>query len=128
DLTCDGNLDQLGDVNESTINLYWFDEDSATWVRLTEDLDWVHSIGLNTTDVELYGESYAGCIWVQVSRLPFLALAGELIGIQTTFPDVIWLFIAIGCVGITGTAIIYRSKKKTLHKRVGGKMLPHSTK
>ncbi|TFH08014.1 MAG: hypothetical protein E4H14_07290 [Candidatus Thorarchaeota archaeon] len=128
DLTGDGNVGQLGDVNESTINLYWFDEDSATWVRLTEDLDWVHSIGLNTTDVELYGESYAGCIWVQVSRLPFLALAGALIGIQTTFPDMIWLFMLVGCVGIIGTVIIYWSKKKTLHKRVGGKMLPHSTK
>ncbi|TFH08403.1 MAG: hypothetical protein E4H14_06510 [Candidatus Thorarchaeota archaeon] len=128
DLNGDETLGQLGDLNETTLCLYWYDPTLETWSKLSTDMDWVLAIGLNTTDVEIYGESYAGYIWAHVTHVSLFAVAGELIGIQTTFPDMILLFMLVGCVGIIGTVIIYWSKKKTLHKRVGGKMLPHSTK
>ncbi|MBE0527219.1 MAG: hypothetical protein IH631_09770, partial [Candidatus Thorarchaeota archaeon] len=102
----------LGDLNESTLCLYWYDEQSASWMRLSEDLDWVLDIGLNTTDVQLYGESYAGFIWVRVTHLSFFALAGELIVNEVTYPDLMLTIVLLCGGGLFALVFTYRWMKK----------------
>ena len=75
DRTGDGDANDLEDLGEDTLVLYFFNESSQTWIKLSEDLDWVISIGVNTTDVELYGESYAGYVWADLTHFSLYGLA-----------------------------------------------------
>jgi hypothetical protein len=76
DKTGNGFVGDPGDLYENTLVLYFFDEASGTWTKLSTDVSWVVDFGLNTTNVEVYGESYAGYIWARVSRFSFYGLAG----------------------------------------------------
>jgi len=78
----DGVTREIGDINETSICLYWYDDASDSWVRLTNDLEWVLGTGVNTSDVEIYGELYAGCVWANVTRLSLFGLAGELYSVE----------------------------------------------
>jgi hypothetical protein len=71
----DGDADDIGDLDESTLGLYRFDESAEEWEILTADLDWVVDWGLNTTNFVLYGNSYEGCIWVRVTHLSLFGMA-----------------------------------------------------
>jgi hypothetical protein len=64
------------DLDENTLMLYFHVEPLGTWVRLSKDLGWVVDFGVNTTDVELYGENYAGYVWARVSHFSMYGLAG----------------------------------------------------
>jgi hypothetical protein len=75
DLNGDGDTDDPKDLMEDTLTLYLFDEPSQTWIKLSKDLDWVLDIGVNTTDIELYGESYAGYIWASLNHFSLYGLA-----------------------------------------------------
>jgi len=75
DKTGDGDTDDPEDLAEDTLALYFFNEQSQTWNKLSEDLDWVIDMGVNTTDVELYGESYAGYVWADLSHFSLYGLA-----------------------------------------------------
>ena len=75
DRTGDGDANDLEDLGEDTLVLYFFNESSQTWIKLSEDLDWVIDIGVNTTDVELYGESYAGYVWADLTHFSLYGLA-----------------------------------------------------
>lgn len=75
DLNGDGDTDDPEDLREETITLYLFDESSQTWIKLTKDLDWVLDIGVNTTDIELYGETYAGYVWASLDHFSLYGLA-----------------------------------------------------
>ncbi|MCK4613828.1 MAG: RICIN domain-containing protein, partial [Thermoplasmata archaeon] len=79
DLDRNGDMDAVDpeDVNESTLCVYYFDGSKNTWIRLTNDLDWVNEVGVNTTNVELYGKEYEGYVWVNVSHFCLFGLAGE---------------------------------------------------
>ena len=90
DMTGDGDADDPDDLNEETLCFYRYDEETEEWVKVREDLPWVIEAGVNTTDVEMYGQVYSGYIYAEISHfshfgtggrpntfLPTLADAGE---------------------------------------------------
>ena len=72
------DADDANDFNESTLCVYYFDESSSDWIKLRRDLDWVYELGVNTTNVEMYGVEYEGYVWVNVSHLSLFGLGGKL--------------------------------------------------
>lgn len=77
DRTGDGDANDPQDFNESTLGLYWLNESSGDWIKLSAELEWVNATGVNTTDVELYGESYAGYIWAAAFHFSVYGIAGQ---------------------------------------------------
>ena len=77
DRTGDGIADDAEDIDETTLAMYYFNESSSQWTKLSADLDWVSEIGVDTEDIELYGNSYAGYVWASVSHLSLFGLAGQ---------------------------------------------------
>ena len=75
----DGDAGDAGDINESTLRLYYFDESAGNWVELSAQQGWVFDTGVDTTDDELYGKEYEGFVWANVSHLCLFGLAGETI-------------------------------------------------
>ena len=63
-------------LNESTLALFRYDEENETWIRLSSDLDWVNSTGVNTTDQILHGKAYAGYLWARTTHLSTFGIAG----------------------------------------------------
>jgi hypothetical protein len=78
DRTGDGDADDFGDIDESTLKLYWFDETHGRWIELTQATDWVIRMSVNTANEELYGNSYEGYVWADLAHLSLYGLAGEL--------------------------------------------------
>ena len=76
DRTGDGDADDALDVNESTLRLYFRDESTGGWSPLSEDVEWVYETGVNTTNLELYGESYEGYVWALISHFSMYGLTG----------------------------------------------------
>jgi hypothetical protein len=77
DRTGDGDADDIEDLKEATLTLYFLNESTGLWTKLTGDLDWVVETGINTTDIELYGESYGGYVWAYLSRFSIYGLAAR---------------------------------------------------
>jgi len=81
ELDLDGDMDgETGgpsDFNETTLCLYYYDEEQGAWVKMTPELDWVHDTGVNTTDLMLYGEEYSGYVWAHVTHFSLFGYAGE---------------------------------------------------
>lgn len=77
DRTGDGDANDPGDINESTLVLYVFDESTDRWTELSKEFAWVNETGVDTTNEELYGTSYEGHVWAIVSHFSLFALAGE---------------------------------------------------
>ena len=78
DVSSDGYALGATDVGEATLGLYWLNGTTGLWTRLTTALDWVTGVGLDTADFELYGRSYAGKLWANVTHLSTFGLAGRL--------------------------------------------------
>lgn len=78
DRTGNGRSGDPGDIAENTLTLYIFDATSNTWRKLAQGRNGVADLGINTTNVEVYGEKYAGYVWVQLSlaNVSFFGLAG----------------------------------------------------
>ncbi|MDH4213698.1 MAG: hypothetical protein OEV85_07230 [Candidatus Thorarchaeota archaeon] len=95
-----GLLNDTVDVNETTLVLYHFNDTTQTYTRLSTDLDWVHAWGVNTSDVEIYGELYAGYVWARVVHLSMFAIAGSVNVLP--IPDQSLLLILIASSGIIG--------------------------
>jgi len=76
DMTGDGDADDPEDLDEATLSLYFFNETTGLFTKVTDNLDWVFATGVNTTDVELYGESYAGYVWAKLAHYSLYGLAG----------------------------------------------------
>jgi len=62
-------------IDESTIIILYFNETSSTWHELTGDLDYVNSVGLNTTE---QGD-YSGYAFANLSMFSIYALGGLLV-------------------------------------------------
>ena len=62
-------------TDESTIIILYFNETSSVWHELTTDLDYVNSVGLNTTDQE----NYSGYAFANLSMFSIYALGGLLV-------------------------------------------------
>lgn len=111
DRTGDGDADDLDDLNESTLGIYVFNISTGSWTKLTEELDWVHAVGVNTTDIELFGNSYAGYVWAEVSHLSLYGVAGLTYNrppdVSNAIPsiEIIWSpnhkFVEISILGVT---------------------------
>jgi len=71
----DGDTDDLEDLDETRMAMYFLNESTSHWTKLTEDLDWVTDTGLNTTDIELYGENYSGYVWAGLTHFSLYGLA-----------------------------------------------------
>lgn len=76
DKTGDGDATDPEDIDESTLVLYLFNESLGSWSRLSNALPWVIDSGVNTTDIQLHGKTYAGYTWALVSHTSLFALAG----------------------------------------------------
>jgi hypothetical protein len=57
--------------------MYVLNETKSHRLRLTDDLAWVTDVGVNTTDIELYGEKFAGYVWATVSRFSLYGIAAS---------------------------------------------------
>ncbi|AFV25350.1 ricin B lectin [Methanolobus psychrophilus R15] len=68
----DGDTSDPYDIDENTLCIYYLNEETRKWVKLPYT-------GVNTGDVEMYGENYAGYVWVRVSHLSTFSLAGRTI-------------------------------------------------
>ena len=77
DRTGDGLANDSRDINESTLRLYAYDENTGRWTKLTNDTSWVFETGVNTTNVELYGKSYEGYVWANVSHFCLYSIVSE---------------------------------------------------
>jgi predicted flap endonuclease-1-like 5' DNA nuclease len=60
-------------------------------------------MGINTTDIELYGESYSGYIWVRVSHLSLFSLGGMQ---NIPFIDLIYMLFMLGLIAVIGRELI----------------------
>ena len=78
DRTGDGDADDPVDIDEQTLALYLFDEDEGRWVKLTADLDWVEAVSIDTEDIEMYGESYAGVLRADITHLSLFSAGGRI--------------------------------------------------
>jgi hypothetical protein len=70
DRTGDGDANDVGDIDEDTLKMYYFDESAGKWTELSADT------GVDTTDDELYGKNYEGYVWANVSHFSLYGLAG----------------------------------------------------
>lgn len=72
-----------GDIDETTLSLYHWDNDSKNWERLTTDLDYVTALTLHEENGEKDGTPYAGYIECTIvstngtNNLGLFALAGS---------------------------------------------------
>ena len=101
DRTGDGDADDVGDINESTLRLYYFNESAGKWTKLSADMDWVFDTGVDTTDNELYGKNYEGFVWANVSHLCLFGLGGK------TKPPVVSSLMITPNSGTTGQVSAY---------------------
>jgi len=117
DLTGNGVIGNVGDINETTLSLYHFDEVHEEWVKLTDDLSWILGIGQNTTNIEVFGEQYAGYIWVQTTELSLFAVAGQVIHTGFGLLETVILVAILGTVGIVTVVFAYRWRKRRVERK-----------
>ena len=111
DATGDGDADDIDDFNETTLYLYLYAESIGEWIRLSEGLDWVLEVGVNTTDIVLFGEYYAGYVWAYVTHLSMYSIGGQLNNrppdVSNAFPSIEFLwppngkFVEVSIEGVT---------------------------
>jgi hypothetical protein len=108
DLNGDGDGDDPEDLNESSLCMFLMSADGE-WIRLSDTVD---TTGVNTTNVEMFGVSYEGFLWANVSGLSLFGIAGQ--------PDeeprdaVPWLLIMIAvaaAVVLIAVAVAVRRRK-----------------
>jgi hypothetical protein len=78
DRTGDGDADDDEDIDEGTLKMYWYDETQGRWTELSTSMPWVLGLGVNTTNVELFGNSYEGYVWADVLHFSTYGLAGQI--------------------------------------------------
>ncbi len=74
DMTGDGDADDDMDLDEASLALYV--QGVGSWTRLDDGLEWVDEVGVNTTDVTLYGRTYAGRVWAVTTHLSLFGISG----------------------------------------------------
>ncbi|WP_342304066.1 hypothetical protein [Methanolobus sp. ZRKC5] len=78
DLDRTGDLDgnDVDDIDESTLSMVWYNEDSGQWEKMSTGMDWVHNIGVNTDNDIIGGKEYEGYMWANVSHFSTYGLSG----------------------------------------------------
>lgn len=107
DTNGDGDADDPGDLNETTLQMFLMRED-GTWVRLSDTTD---STGVNTTDIEIFGKRYGGYVWANVSGLSLFGIAG--LTDEGPGPGVPWLLILL----VAASAIALIAVAVAVHRR-----------
>jgi hypothetical protein len=78
DRTGDGDANDPQDIDESKLCVYSFDESLNLWTKLAVDNNTSNAVfDVNTMDLNLYGNSYAGYVSAVVDHLSLYALAGK---------------------------------------------------
>ena len=72
-----GLCDEPNDIDENTLCLYVWDEGQQRWTRLSDDLDWVNSITVDTANVQAIDTEFEGCVTAETGHLSLFALAGQ---------------------------------------------------
>jgi len=72
DTNGDGDIDDRSDIDEGTLRPLMLD-DEGVWQAMVAGPD---TCGVNTTDQEMFGVSYAGFVWANVTELGWFALEG----------------------------------------------------
>ena len=72
DLNGDGDTGDPEDLNETWLEMFVM-SDAGEWVRLSDVID---TTGVNTTNQEMFGMSYEGYLWANVSGLSLFGIAG----------------------------------------------------
>jgi hypothetical protein len=110
DVNGDGDGDDPEDLNESTLQLFLMSADGV-WVRLSDIVD---TTGVNTTNVELFGVSYEGYLWANVSGLSLFGIAG-LQDEAVPGSDMPWLIVALAAMAVIvliAVAIAVRRRRR----------------
>lgn len=83
-----GICTEPGDVYEDTLCLYYWNEEQQYWTRLSEDLDWVNSVSVNTDNIDVIDNEFEGCLTAEMGHLSLFALAGQQrpIEVASTYP------------------------------------------
>jgi len=121
----DGDCNDPEDIDETTLCLYRWNEGEGKWVKVTTDLEWVREVGVNTDNVEHYGKTYEGYVWVKVDHFSLYALAGKARPEAAPAEDgegsdtTLWVALALGILALLGVSagvyVVYRRRKsKTL--------------
>jgi len=81
DRTGNGWSGDPGDIDENTLALYIFDVASNGWKKLKNNVNGVTGFGISAINAEVYGEKYAGYVWVQVplAKSSLFGIAGLLV-------------------------------------------------
>ncbi|MHA1651048.1 MAG: hypothetical protein ACTSYB_12705, partial [Candidatus Helarchaeota archaeon] len=111
DINGDGKASNPWDINENTLSLYFFNETTGKWIKVTKELDWILDMGINTTDFEVYGESYAGYIWIRTKHLSLFSIGGSQ---NIPFWDLIFFFILIALYIAVAALVFIERKPKPL--------------
>ena len=110
DVNGDGDGDDPEDLNESSLSLFLMSADGK-WVRLSDVVD---TTGVNTTDVEMFGVSYEGYLWANVSGLSMFGIAG-LPGEELPGTGIPWLLVALAAavaIMLIAAAIAIRRRRR----------------
>jgi hypothetical protein len=73
----DGDCTDPGDIDETSLCLYCWDEGQGKWIKVSTDLDWVKGVGVDTANVQPYDKPYEGYLWADVGHFSLYALAGR---------------------------------------------------
>jgi hypothetical protein len=113
----DGDCTDPGDLKESTLSLYRWDNAAEEWTKLTPDLDWVISTGVNITNVELHGKEYEGYVWADVSHLSLFGLGATSRPLpppsEVPILTLAGMLALIGLLGIVGGSRILRRGRRS---------------
>ncbi|MFW9955966.1 MAG: hypothetical protein ACFFD3_15570, partial [Candidatus Thorarchaeota archaeon] len=114
DLNANGILGDIGDINESTLSVYHFDEIREEWMKITDELNWVIGMGQNTTDISVFGENYAGYIWMQVTDLSMFAIAGQTIHVGFGFFETVIVIAIVGTSALVAIVVVRQWRKRRI--------------
>jgi hypothetical protein len=116
DLNYDGDLQDFSDIRETGLTLYYYNENTSSWVIVREDLDWIISMGINTTDCEVYGESYSGYIWFETTHLSLFTITGYQ---NIPFWDIFgYIFLGAFILMIFAAAVVVKREEKRIMDNV----------
>ena len=78
DLDRTGDLDgnDVGDIDESTLSMVWYNETSGMWEKMSTDMDWVNGLGISTDNDVIGGREYEGYMWANVTHFSTYGLSG----------------------------------------------------
>jgi len=109
DTNGDGKAIDPWDIDENRLSLYYYNETTGKWIKITEDLDWILNIEINTTDFEVYGENYAGYILIHTTHLSLFSIGGYQ---NVPFCGFLFFFLLIALyVSVAALAVIERKPK-----------------